>query len=76
MVDQCRSKIIKNKIYSVQEDVYKNSLKEQCFEIELWEMRINMISNLRNKELQNRNEKIIEMVCSCLNIIDVKCSEI
>lgn len=42
---------------------YKNSLKKQYVEIEQWKMRIEMISNAKNKEMQKLNERMIEKVC-------------
>lgn len=53
----------KNTIHLEQEKVYENSLKKQYFEIELWKMRIEMISNMKNKQIQIRNDRITEMVC-------------
>lgn len=53
----------KNTIYLEQKKVYENTLKKQCFEIELWKMRIEMISNMKNKQIQILNDRITEMVC-------------
>lgn len=60
---QSRSENIKNKIYLEQENVYKNSLKKQYFEIEYWKFKIEMISNMKNQETQKKNNQLIEMVC-------------
>lgn len=56
------SKNIKNKIYIKQENVYINTLKKQYFELKMWKMRIEIISNMKNKEIQKRDKQIIEMV--------------
>ncbi|VVC40845.1 Hypothetical protein CINCED_3A022494 [Cinara cedri] len=42
------------------ENDYTNSLK-QYLEKDIWKMRIKMVSDLKNKELQMRNEQLIEM---------------
>lgn len=52
------------KVYLEQFNTYKDSLKNQHFEVELWKMRIEIISNMKNKEMQLLSEQIIEMVCS------------
>lgn len=49
--------------YLEQENVYKNSSKEQYLELEHWKLKIEMISNMKNKETQKKNDQLIEMVC-------------
>lgn len=43
---------------------FTNSLKNHYLDNDIWKMRINMLSDLKNKESQMRNERLIEMVCS------------
>lgn len=54
---------IKNQINTEQVNVYRNKLKEQYFEVKKWKMRVDMISSLREKEIEMKDRKIIEMVC-------------
>jgi len=54
----------KNQTYLEKNLLYKNSLKKQYIEVEHWKMRIEMISNLKKKELQKLNKQMIEKVCS------------
>jgi len=54
----------KNQIYLEKNLFYKNSLKKQYMEVEHWKMRIEMILNLKKREIQKLNEQMIEKVCS------------
>lgn len=55
---------IKKQIYLEHENLYGNALKKQYYEVERWQIQVETISNMRNKEIQKKNEQIIELVCS------------
>lgn len=52
-----------------QENVNKNILEKKKFELEIWKMRIETISNLKEKEIHKKNEQRILMVCFILLFI-------
>lgn len=54
---------IQHKVYLEQFNTYEKSLKKQNFEVKLWKMRIETISDMKNKEMQLIREQTIKMVC-------------
>lgn len=61
---QGNSQNIQQKVNLEQFNKYKESLRKQNFEVELWKLRIENISNMKNKEMQLIREQNIKMVCS------------
>lgn len=51
-----------NYTYQEQKNIYKNFLKKQYCEVELWKMKIEGISKLKNQEKYVKDEKTNEMV--------------
>jgi len=57
----------KNNITYLEQNIFgKHFLKKQYAEIEYWKMKIEMISNVKNKEIHKLNEHMIKKVCSIL----------
>jgi len=62
MKNQHKCEDIQNKMHSEQENAYTKSLKNQYFEIEIWKMKIDMITIMKNKEKELKNDQITELV--------------
>lgn len=57
-----RSESVKSHMYAEQENCYRDSLRRQHFEVELWQMRIEMLTRMKNQEVQKKSELINTIV--------------
>lgn len=65
MADQDKLQNKLKQAYFERLNTCKDSLKKKKFEVDLWQMRIEMILHMKKKEMQTLNDQIIEMVCFC-----------
>jgi len=63
--ERSRSESGKSLMISEQENCYRNSLRRQLFEVELWQMRIEMLTRMKNEE----ERKISELIDTTVSII-------
>lgn len=46
------------------ENLYKIALNKQYLDVKGWKLKVEMVLNMTNKEIQKKNAKMIELVCS------------
>lgn len=49
--------------YLEYENFYITALKKQHLDVERWKLKVKMVLNMKNKEVQKMNAKKIELVC-------------
>lgn len=54
---------IKEQIYMEHENVYENSLRKQYLEVIRYQIKVEVISNMKEKEIKKMDDQLNELVC-------------